>query len=333
MTSREIIQRAINFENPERIGLTFSGGRISDTAHAGATPAEGWTNRRHTEDDMEVWWDEWGNSWHRFVGMSKGGEVREPVLKDWKDLDGLTLPDYSNPARYEKAAEAFSKNPDRYRIGGLPGFPFGIMRYMRKMEIFLEDVLLHRDEVEELQRRVIAVIKDAMRNQAKAGADAVFFCEDWGTQERLLVSPRLWRDLFKPGFAELVGEAKANGLEVWMHSCGCVTEIIPDLIEVGIKVLQFDQPDLHGVEDLAKHGNGKVTFWCPVDIQRTLQTGDRDAIRAGAKKLIDCLGAHGGGFIAKNYGDLHGIGVKEEWDQWAYEAFVEFGNYDSGTGT
>ncbi|NOZ21077.1 MAG: hypothetical protein GXP25_08300 [Planctomycetes bacterium] len=289
MTPREIIQKVIHFEGPERIGMTFGGGRMCDTVHGGITPPPGWSDRRHTEGNMEIWWDEWGNSWHRIVGMSKGGEIREPVLKDWKQLDDLTLPDFADPARYEKAKEGFAAHPDRYRMGGLPGFPFGIMRYMRKMEIFLEDVLLHRDEVEELQRRVIAVIKDAIRNQAKAGADAVFFCEDWGTQERLLVSPRLWCDLFKPGFAELVGEAKANGLEVWMHSCGCVTEIIPELIEVGIKVLQFDQPDLHSVEEMGRNFGGKVTFWCPVDIQRTLQTGDRDAIRAGANDRLPRL--------------------------------------------
>lgn len=325
MTSREIIRKAIRFEGPERIGMTFDRGRMNDMAGAGAAPMPGWSDRRRVEGKMEVWWDEWGNSWHRFVDMSKGGEIRDPVLKDWKDLDKLKLPNYADPARFENARKAFAANPDRYRIGSLPGFPFGIMRYMRKMEVFLEDVLLCREEVEELQRRVVRILKDAMRNFAKAGADGVFFCEDWGTQERLLVSPRLWRDLFKPGFAELVREARDNGLDVWMHSCGCVNDIIPDLIEVGIKALQFDQPDLHGVESLGRRFGGKVAFWCPVDIQRTLQTGDREAIRAAAKKLIEQLGSHGGGFIAKNYGDLHGIGVRQEWDDWAYEAFVEFG--------
>jgi uroporphyrinogen-III decarboxylase len=187
--------------------------------------------------------------------------------------------------------------------------------------------LLHRAEVEELQRRVVALLKDVIRNMARAGADAVFFCEDWGTQERLLISPKLWRELFKPGFAELVAEAKANGIGVWMHSCGCVYEIIGDLVQVGIQVLQFDQPTLAGIERLGREFGGKVSFWCPVDIQRTLLTGDRERIRAEAKLLIARLGGYRGGFIAKNYGDLHGIGAQKEWDDWAYEAFVEFGRY------
>ena len=328
MTSREIILRAINFEGPERIGLTFSGDRVHDLVSAG--PKRGtYANPENIriEGQFEVSEDEWGNTWHRIRGMSKGGEVRDPVLKDWKDLDSLTLPDYTDPARYEAARETFAAHPDHYRLGGLPGFPFAIMRYMRSIEVFLQDVLLHRDEVDELQRRVIGVIKDAVRRMADAGADGLFYCEDWGTQERLLVSPALWRDLFKPGYREIIAEADRCGLAVWMHSCGCITSIIEDLIEVGIKVLQFDQPALHGIDDLSRNFGGRIAFWTPVDIQRTLQTGDRDLIRAEAKALCEKLGGFNGGFIAKNYGDLHGIGVDPEWDQWAYDAFVEFGKY------
>ncbi len=327
MDSREIIRRVVAFSAPERIGLTFDRGRVNDIVGGGIGPAPGWSDRKRIEGNMEIWFDEWGNQWHRIVGMSKGGEIREPVLQDWKDLDTLRLPNFADPARYEGAAKAFGAHPNRFRLGSLPGFPFSIMRYMRKMEVFLADVLLHRDEVEELQRRIVALLKDVIGHMARAGADAVFFCEDWGTQERLLVGPRLWRDLFKPAFAELVAEATAHNVGVWMHSCGCIYDIIGDLIEVGMQVLQFDQPALAGIERLGREFGGKVTFWCPVDIQRTLQTGDRGVIRAEAKRLITELGGRKGGFIAKNYGDLYGIGVKPEWDEWAYEAFVEFAKY------
>ena len=331
MTSREIIQRVVRFERPERIGLTFSSGRVNDVVSASAK-RKGYASPEEVriEGNMEVYEDEWGNTWHRVKGMSRGGEVRDAVLRDWRDLDGIELPDYKDPTRYEPAREVFSERPDKYHLGGLPGFPFSIMRYMRKMEVFLQDVLIHREEVEELQRRVVSVVKDAVRGMADAGADAVFFCEDWGTQERLLVRPALWRSLFKPGFQDILDEASRCGVGVWMHSCGCINDIIEDLIEVGMKVLQFDQPALHGIDHLADRFGGRVTFWCPVDIQKTLQTGDREKIRAEARQLCEKLGGAGGGFIAKNYGDLHGIGVDPEWDQWAYEAFLEFGGYREG---
>ncbi len=326
MPPREIIRRCVAFDAPERIGLTFTGqARINDVAGGGILQPHGWTADARVEGNMDVYQDEWGNTWHRIRGMSQGGEVRDPAIKDWRDLDRVTLPNYKDPARYDSARNSFAAHPDKYPLGSLPGFPFAIMRYMRKMEVFLEDVLVNRDHVEELQRRVVAVLKDAIDGLAGAGADAVFFCEDWGTQDRLLVDPALWRSLFRPGFEELVSAAAARGMNVWMHSCGCVESIIEDLIGVGIKVLQFDQPALYGSDHLAGRYRGRVAFWCPVDIQKTMQSGDRDVIRAEAKHMCRALAAFQGGFIAKNYGDLHGIGVDPQWDQWAYEAFVESG--------
>jgi hypothetical protein len=64
----------------------------------------------------------------------------------------------------------------------------------------------------------------------------------------------------------------------------------------------------------------KAALWSPVDIQQIMPTGDRATIEAGAKRMIDTFE---GGLICKNYGDLPGIGVKEEWDQWAYEAICK----------
>jgi hypothetical protein len=61
----------------------------------------------------------------------------------------------------------------------------------------------------------------------------------------------------------------------------------------------------------------KAALWSPVDIQKILPTGDRAVIEAGARHMYDLFE---GGLICKNYGDLAGIGVAEEWDGWAYQA-------------
>jgi hypothetical protein len=63
----------------------------------------------------------------------------------------------------------------------------------------------------------LAGAKVAAITRAKAGADAVFFCEDWGTQERLLVSPGMWREIFAPLYERLCAAAKEAGLYVLMH--------------------------------------------------------------------------------------------------------------------
>jgi uroporphyrinogen-III decarboxylase len=152
------------------------------------------------------------------------------------------------------------------------------------------------------------------------------FPEDWGTQDRLMIAPALWREVFAPEFRALAGAAHERGLFVIMHSCGKITDIIPDLIDCGIDCLQFDQPRLHGLDALARFA-GRVSFWCPVDIQTTLQTRDAPRIAAEARELIDKLGRCGGGFIAGYYSSHEAIGLAPDVQTIACRAFVEHGTY------
>lgn len=323
MTSRERVLRCLSFQGPDRIPMALPEPFPNDLCLAGVTPDPDWRPYRTWEmENGAQWEDEWHNVWRR-LDTTRGGEVIEGALKDWADLDSYVFPRFDLPSRYEQAAQTFAEHPDRYHLGMLPGFPFAIMRYLRRIDIFLTDLLLERENVERLNRRVIAMLKRCMDQWAAAGADGVFFAEDWGTQERLLVSPAMWQDLFRPGFEELTGHARSLGLHVWMHSCGYIRDIIPSLRDIGISVLQLDQPTLSGIDWLQETVGGRVVIWSPVDIQRVLPTGDRDLIRAAAREMIQKLG-RGGGFIAGHYGDLRGIAVEPEWQQWACEAFVEF---------
>jgi len=143
------------------------------------------------------------------------------------------------------------------------------------------------------------------------------------------VSPRMWDDLFRETFQRLIDRAHSRGLTVWMHSCGYVRDIIPHLVDMGMDVLQFDQPELHGLEWLAQF-SGRVTYWCPVDIQRILPTGDEELIKSRARDMVRILGGRGGGFIAKDYPDNHSIGCDPLWQHWGYEEFLRVGRYEDG---
>ena len=113
-----------------------------------------------------------------------------------------------------------------------------------------------------------------------------------------------------------------------MHSCGCIYEIIGDLIDAGINVLQLDQPQLMGVERLADEFAGRVTFWCPVDIQNTLQTKDAAKIEADARLMVERFGCNGrGGFIAGMYPSNESIGLEPKWQQIAADAFAKYGGW------
>ena len=331
MTGREIVQASLAFAGPERIAMTLPVPYPHDVVGAGirrcrAVDEWRWDGTRWLQTD------EWGNLWCR-VREVGGGEVIHGAIEDgWSLLDQYVWPDLDAAGRYDDAAAVFSANSDRYRLGSLPGFPFAIARYMRRMEVFLADILLEPQQAMRLLQHVTDLLERCIHHYAEIGADGVFFCEDWGTQDRLLVSPSTWREVFRPGFRQLCDAARSRGLSVWMHSCGHIYEIIEDLVEVGVAVLQFDQPELHGVDNLARDFGGRVNFWCPVDIQRSLQARDAATIESAARELVAKLGCYGGGFIAGYYGDNAGIGLDRQWQEIACRAFVRYGGAESRRG-
>jgi uroporphyrinogen decarboxylase len=141
-----------------------------------------------------------------------------------------------------------------------------------------------------------------------------------------MIHPNKWREMFKPGYIHLCRVAHQHDLKVFMHSCGKITAIIPDLTDAGIDVLQFDQPRLHGIDTLARF-HGQVTFWSPVDIQTTLQKGDEAAIEADARDMVHKMGGPDGGFIGGYYGDNPSIGLDPHWQDVACRAFIKYGDF------
>lgn len=323
MKPRDIVIANIEFRCEGRIGFNF-------------TEGPGWENdiaevecwrigevKKWGEGDFEYYTDLWGNVWHRMKHMSAGGEVYKALIEDWRDLDRVELPDLANPKYYAKARELGASGTDLMRVGGLPGFPFAICRYMRKMQNYFVDLIAERDRIDVLHDRVTTLLEGVIDRYGEAGLDAVFFCEDLGTQDRLLMSPSMWRDIFAPLYERLTGRAHGYGMKVIQHSCGYNWELVDDLCGAGIDCLQFDQPGAYDLAALAGKLKGHgVGLFSPCDIQKVLPTGDRGLIERETARLVETFR---GGFIAKNYGDLHGIGVEPEWDRWAYEAFVRAG--------
>jgi uroporphyrinogen decarboxylase len=321
MTSREIVYANLEHNNPERPGMAFSGGRMNDFTGTGLGASETFKAKRWTEGNVEYYDDEWGNVWFRLVGRSAGGEIYKPAIADWKQLDDFKLPDHDNPKRYEHIREHFSKPTDKFKMFSMPGWIFAESRYLRKMEIYFVDLIENREEIERLHKMITDLLVRVIHLAGECGAEGIFYCEDLGTQDRLLMSPKMWRDIFKPHYIRLTGAAHEHGMKVFMHSCGYNMELVDDLADAGIDCFQFDQPAAYDMPALAeKFKKHKVALYSPVDIQKVMPTGNREFIEAEAERMVNTFR---GFLIANNYGDLHGIGVEPEWDMWAYNAVLK----------
>ncbi len=320
MTPREVILANLEHAGPTRPGMTFDRGRMNDMRGGGLSPSLTFTETVWIEGEFEYRTDEWGNIWHRILGLSQGGEIFKPAITDWSQLDDLVLPDYDDPRRYADMRRHFAQPTDQFKIVFIPGWVFASSRYLRKMEIYFTDLVEYREEIDRLHDMVTGLFERMIHLIADAGAEAIFFCEDLGTQDRLLIGPAMWRDVFKPHYRRLTTAAHERGLKVLQHSCGYNFALIDDLVDAGIDCFQFDQPAAYNMPELAeKLKQHKVALWAPVDIQQVMPTGDRALIEAEAEKMVRLFN---GFLIMKNYSDLHGIGVEEAWDDWAYNAIV-----------
>jgi uroporphyrinogen decarboxylase len=328
MTSREIVQMSLAFASPPRIPYAMGGGFPSDVRGVGHKPAPNRATQPWTERDG--YWDmidQWGNEWRRLEAITKGEVTKGVIEESWDLLESYEFPKTDAPELYEDAAEQVKQHHKEgyYVLGGL-NWPFDVARYMRRMEIFLADCASDPDRVRDLLNRVADVLEIEIYRYADIGVDGIGTGEDWGTQDRLLVSPTMFRDIFKPVFKRLCGAAHSRGLSVRFHSCGWVRDVIEDWIEVGIDVCQFDQPELHDIDFLADNFGGRMHFEGPVDIQTTLQTRDHDVIEAAAKRYIEQLAApFGGGFIAGYYGSNEALGLTPEYQETASRAFMKYG--------
>ena len=126
--------------------------------------------------------------------------------------------------------------------------------------------------------------------------DAVHLGDDLGTQLGPFFAPRLFREMLKPCYQRLWSPAKEAGKLVMMHSCGCVQDLLPDLVEIGLDVLEPVQPcnDLQ----LLKHQFGdRLTFWGGIDTQQLLPFGTPADVKREAARVIRLLGKGGGHII------------------------------------
>jgi uroporphyrinogen decarboxylase len=137
---------------------------------------------------------------------------------------------------------------------------------------------------------------------AQRGVDAIWFGDDFGTQSGLIMSPVMWRRVFRPLYAQVFGHVKEINPEIViiMHSDGAVAPLLPDLIEIGLDVFNPVQPNVpgHDPRELKERFGARLSFFGAIDQQYLLPNGSVDDIEADVREKIEILGEGGGYIIA-----------------------------------
>jgi len=302
MTSREIIARTIKFQNPRRLARDFPERYGSDFAWVEMSPSPDIRPTRGI--------DEWGCVWEN-IGAHYLGEVKDFPLKDWKDFNKLKIPDINDPARFKSLEGIRERARDKFLMGiGISIYER--VHFIRGLENTWMDIYEYPDELGRLIDILVDMNMAAIKKYAEAGVDGLFITDDWGLQSQLMISPDSWRKIWKPRYARIFEAAHSAGIHTLMHSCGYIVDIMDDLIEIGLDAINMQQQENMGLELLGSRFGGRITFYCPVDIQSTMVYGTAEEIRAYCRKMVKLLGRPEGGFIPSSYDDPEGIGHKQE---------------------
>jgi uroporphyrinogen decarboxylase len=185
----------------------------------------------------------------------------------------------------------------RFRIGSV----FEIAWQLRGMQEFLLDLGLQPEIPQYIMSRLGEIyVENTRRVLELAGhrLDMVYFYDDVATQNSLMISPQMWRDYVRPHHARLVELAHARGLKVMYHCDGAIYPLIPELIDLGIDLLNPIQPDAKNMDGrrLKAEFGDRLAFHGGIDINHTLPQGTPDEVRVEVRDRVLNLG-RGGGYI------------------------------------
>lgn len=219
--------------------------------------------------------DEWGC---RFTNIEDGiiGEVKEPMIASWSDIQKLRLPEESFSVDKDQVGD-FCKATDAFVIGSVLPRPFERLQWLRGTEQLLVDLLIEPDKVQELLGIVHSFYLKEFEIWCQTPVDALWFMDDWGSQQSMLIAPELWQELFLPCYKDYISLAHAYGKKVFFHSDGYILPIIPHLVEAGLDALNsqiFCMP----WDELKAACSGSLTLWGEIDRQHLLPDGSSDQI-------------------------------------------------------
>jgi hypothetical protein len=276
--------------------------------------------------------DAWGCTW-RVAQAGMTGEVKSPPLADEAQIvhyqPPLELLDRSRLSRVNQGCAATS----RFVLAWTETRPFERLQFLRGAEAAYVDLADGSRSV----RSLLAMLHDFFCQEiamwAETDVDGVEFMDDWGSQGSLLISPEMWRDIFRPLYRDYCEILHAKDKWAFFHCDGQIAEIFGDLVEIGVDAVNA-QLSCMDFERLAQEFRGRITFWGEIDRQRVLPFGRPAEVRAAVDRLRNVLDFGRGGLIAQCE---WGLGMPFEnvaalFDQWLRPLPMHAGKGAGGTG-
>jgi len=316
MTAKDRVRCAMAHKEPDRAPVAYNG--------AGPGLAERIHDHYGVPDEPALWLKLGVDFWALSLGT-------DYVTRPDADAPGPTSHEHEHPLadvtsvqevdRYFEAgrveldhdrffADHRDAHTDKFRfIGG--GSLFEQAWHLRGFAALLEDLVLNPAIGEAIldhlldghRRRLEGVLARFNCQPGPHQIDMVSFSDDMGTQEDLIFSVAMFRQYFAPRWRVLTDLVHRAGAVTAIHSCGSVYSMIPELVDVGIDVLNPVQISARHMEPqrLKREFGRDLVFWGGIDTQTILQAYDPAGVRRKVREMIDTLGADGGYFCAPTH--------------------------------
>jgi uroporphyrinogen decarboxylase len=271
-------------------------------------------DRPWVEVEDGVFRDQWGleyklnpdGNYYNFCGhpLSRAQSVQ--------DIEAYEFPDPRAEVRIKGLEERAKKYQGQYCLilEGMREPGFGTPSWLRGHTQFYMDMVSNKKMVNALLDRMLAFnleLADFLLDRLGPYLDIVKVADDLGTQNNLIISPVMYRELVKPRQKELYAFIKKKcDCKLLLHACGAIRDIIPDLIEIGVDALNPVQTTATGMDasELKREFGKDLTFWGGgIDTQHILPFDTPEAVKGEVKKNLDIF-KPGGGYV---FAQIHNI--------------------------
>lgn len=336
MNSRERVQMALAHEIPDRCPMQISftpefADRLRDdmelqghrvhNPHGGGNTYElelalgqdllltsvGWANSYYLDDKAYV--DEWGVGWdvqpyETPFGTGVYTEMVHHPLSDDNAIASYQPPDPNRPELYQDAENAIVDFKEDYWIVGVTVTTILETAWaLRGLEQMLFDLVKNPDLANQLLDFPYYYHLAAARKLTELGVDMIWTGDDVGSQYDMMISPAMWRRYLKPRMAAFISELRDinPGIKIAYHSDGDISPIIPELIEIGVDVLNPIQPGSMDPAYIKRQFGDRLCFWGTIDEQRTLPFGTPEEVESEVRQRITTIGKDGGLILAPTH--------------------------------
>lgn len=267
----------------------------------------GWGNAYYGPGDEYL--DEWGVGWRSVPYRTPYGEghYTEPSRPPLADADAVAryrAPDPARPELYRDAERLVSEHGGEYwTVASTCCTIFETAWALRGLEQLMTDFIEAPDLAEAIVDIPYRYHLAVAERLAAMGFDMIWLGDDVGQQQGMLMSPRHWRHFLKPRLAHIIERVKTvrPGLKVAYHTDGSVYPIIPDLIDIGVDVLNPVQPAAMSPARLKSEYGGRLCFWGSIDEQYTMPFGSPEEVRREVHERVATLGYDGGLVVAPTH--------------------------------